>query len=388
MSPSTPPHQPSSCPSSTSHLPWSRFPPSSGLACHLPRASLSTFLAHTHIRPFPISTLIFIHPSGTLSRLSARQLPLTPVSFAGVGFLSLYLAGKMHLWDVYGNRVSVQPPTVNLTCLCFVFADARTAPGSPSRRSSSARWLPSRARRTTAVSSPCSLVKLTPDHWQDVLVGSLLGMCVGKSSLLVCKSKLTEATIAYRTYYRKSSVDFLVLHPTEPSPPRTPDLSPPHAPPCRLRRPRRGRRQPRDGCAPAQRPAGHSSAERGGGRVAPHLVVVMSRVGVARKRGLSRVRDEEEVCSTVSQFSATIIRSTGMNTGDQVAGPPENPRSPISLKYRRARAAKHSPRDCNDVRECLTLALVASRDWTWLFLEFNEYRAVKPLRPDLPRVRP
>lgn len=32
--------------------------------------------------------------------------PLTPVSFAGVGFLALYLAGKMHLWDVYGNRVS------------------------------------------------------------------------------------------------------------------------------------------------------------------------------------------------------------------------------------------------------------------------------------------
>lgn len=31
------------------------------------------------------------------------------MSFAGLGFLSLYLAGKMHLWDNGGHRVSQHP---------------------------------------------------------------------------------------------------------------------------------------------------------------------------------------------------------------------------------------------------------------------------------------
>ena len=31
------------------------------------------------------------------------------VSFAGLGFLSCYLAGKMHLWDRKGHRASTSP---------------------------------------------------------------------------------------------------------------------------------------------------------------------------------------------------------------------------------------------------------------------------------------
>ncbi|BEJ16429.1 hypothetical protein CspHIS471_0510340 [Cutaneotrichosporon sp. HIS471] len=76
------------------------------------------------------------------------------LSFAGVGFLALYLAGKMHLWDVYGNRnrawFALSPLLIGAMVAISRTQDNR-------------------------------------HHWQDVLVGSILGMCI--------------ATIAYRTYY-------------------------------------------------------------------------------------------------------------------------------------------------------------------------------------------
>ncbi|ODN82821.1 hypothetical protein L202_01088 [Cryptococcus amylolentus CBS 6039] len=76
------------------------------------------------------------------------------LSFAGLGFLSLYLAGKMHLWDIRGHRTRAWAALSPLLGGAMV-AISRTADNR--------------------------------HHWQDVLIGSLLGLFV--------------AWVSYRTYY-------------------------------------------------------------------------------------------------------------------------------------------------------------------------------------------
>ncbi|OWZ36704.1 PAP2 domain-containing protein [Cryptococcus neoformans C23] len=76
------------------------------------------------------------------------------MSFAGLGFLSLYLAGKMHLWDNGGHRTRA--------------------------------W----AALSPLLGAAMVAISRTEDnrhHWQDVLVGSILGLFI--------------AWVAYRTYY-------------------------------------------------------------------------------------------------------------------------------------------------------------------------------------------
>ncbi|WWD20617.1 hypothetical protein CI109_105093 [Kwoniella shandongensis] len=76
------------------------------------------------------------------------------LSFSGLAFLSLYLAGKMHLWDVRGHRTRA--------------------------------W----AALSPLLGGVMVAISRTEDnrhHWQDVLVGSLLGTFI--------------AWVAYRTYY-------------------------------------------------------------------------------------------------------------------------------------------------------------------------------------------
>jgi len=76
------------------------------------------------------------------------------LSFAGLGFLSIYLAGKMHLYDKRGHRTRAWFALSPLLGAAMV-AISRTEDNR--------------------------------HHWQDVLVGSTLGLVV--------------AMIAYRTYY-------------------------------------------------------------------------------------------------------------------------------------------------------------------------------------------
>ncbi|KAL7422689.1 hypothetical protein Q5752_001980 [Cryptotrichosporon argae] len=76
------------------------------------------------------------------------------LSFAGLGFLALYLAGKMHLWDRHGHRTRA--------------------------------WL----ALSPLLAAAMVAISRTQDnrhHWQDVLVGSTLGLAI--------------AFVAYRTYY-------------------------------------------------------------------------------------------------------------------------------------------------------------------------------------------
>ncbi|KAK1922989.1 phospholipid metabolism-related protein [Papiliotrema laurentii] len=80
------------------------------------------------------------------------------LSFAGLGFLSLYLAGKMHLWDVKGHRTRAW------------FALSPLLGG---------------------IMVAISRTEDNRHHWQDVLVGSLLGLFI--------------AWVSYRTYYPKLS---------------------------------------------------------------------------------------------------------------------------------------------------------------------------------------
>ncbi|WWC92173.1 uncharacterized protein L201_007127 [Kwoniella dendrophila CBS 6074] len=80
------------------------------------------------------------------------------LSFAGLGFLTLYLAGKMHLGDVRGHRTRA--------------------------------WF----ALSPLIGGMMVAISRTEDnrhHWQDVLVGSLLGMAI--------------AWVSYRTYYPRMS---------------------------------------------------------------------------------------------------------------------------------------------------------------------------------------
>lgn len=90
------------------------------------------------------------------------------LSFAGLGFLSFYLAGKMHIWHPHGHRNRAWVALLPLLGAAMV-AISRT---QDNRR----EW----GERERA---------LTPDHWHDVLIGSLLGYSV--------------AYITYRAYYRE-----------------------------------------------------------------------------------------------------------------------------------------------------------------------------------------
>ena len=107
-------------------------------------------------------------------RLNDLQLV---VSFAGLGFLACYLAGKMHLWDKRGHRVSS-------SCACAgksSLADGQTR----------AWWAMSPLLGGIMVA--ISRTEDNRHHWQDVLVGSLLGMFI--------------AWVSYRSYYRKLTLD-------------------------------------------------------------------------------------------------------------------------------------------------------------------------------------
>ncbi|WRT70585.1 uncharacterized protein IL334_007583 [Kwoniella shivajii] len=80
------------------------------------------------------------------------------LSFAGLGYLSLYLAGKMHLSDVRGHRTRA--------------------------------WF----ALSPLLGGTMVAISRTEDnrhHWQDVLVGSLLGLSI--------------AWVSYRTYYPRMS---------------------------------------------------------------------------------------------------------------------------------------------------------------------------------------
>ncbi|WWD08361.1 hypothetical protein V865_006473 [Kwoniella europaea PYCC6329] len=80
------------------------------------------------------------------------------LSFAGLGFLTLYLAGKMHLGDVRGHRTRA--------------------------------WF----ALSPLLGGTMVAISRTEDnrhHWQDVLVGSLLGLAM--------------AWVSYRTYYPRMS---------------------------------------------------------------------------------------------------------------------------------------------------------------------------------------
>jgi diacylglycerol diphosphate phosphatase/phosphatidate phosphatase len=70
------------------------------------------------------------------------------LSFAGLGFLTFYLAGKMHLWDRYGHRNRAWFALSPLLLAAMV-AITRTQDNR--------------------------------HHWQDVLVGSALGLVIGMS---------------------------------------------------------------------------------------------------------------------------------------------------------------------------------------------------------------
>lgn len=59
---------------------------------------------HSSREWFPLNNAKRGRPSTTLRARDCRLI--RSVSFAGLGFLSCYLAGKMHLWDKHGHRVS------------------------------------------------------------------------------------------------------------------------------------------------------------------------------------------------------------------------------------------------------------------------------------------
>ncbi|KAE8541513.1 hypothetical protein D1P53_002875 [Cryptococcus gattii VGV] len=97
------------------------------------------------------------------------------MSFAGLGFLSLYLAGKMHLWDNGGHRVSQHPLKISVV-----------HPLIPEFPSKTRAW----AALSPLLGAAMVAISRTEDnrhHWQDVLVGSMLGLFI--------------AWVAYRTYY-------------------------------------------------------------------------------------------------------------------------------------------------------------------------------------------
>jgi hypothetical protein len=92
------------------------------------------------------------------------------VSFAGMGFLAFYLAGKMHLADAKGHRVRTSAELFDhsLTPLFSIF------------RSQTRAWL----ALSPLLASTMVAVSRTADnrhHWQDVTVGSLLGLGIGTS---------------------------------------------------------------------------------------------------------------------------------------------------------------------------------------------------------------
>ena len=117
------------------------------------------------------------------------------MSFAGLAFLSLYTAGKLHLFDTRGHTVCLQLKkksdglifaSVQSLAFCSPVVWSRT------RCRLAYHGLPTlvplvfitQVRRLTYVS-------ISPDHWQDVTVGSILG--------------LVMANFAYRQYFHSLS---------------------------------------------------------------------------------------------------------------------------------------------------------------------------------------
>ncbi|KAK8850434.1 hypothetical protein IAR55_004352 [Kwoniella newhampshirensis] len=116
--------------------------PAAGATDH-PVFGLSTIAICTNTNHFILNDGFKSFPSGHSS-----------LSFSGLAFLSLYLAGKMHLWDVRGHRTRA--------------------------------W----AALSPLLGGVMVAISRTEDnrhHWQDVLVGSLLGTFI--------------AWVSYRTYY-------------------------------------------------------------------------------------------------------------------------------------------------------------------------------------------
>nr|ODN89983.1 PAP2 domain-containing protein [Cryptococcus depauperatus CBS 7841] len=110
---------------------------------------------------FGLSTVaICTNPDQFLLKDGFKSFPSghSSLSFAGLGFLSLYLAGKMHLWDIRGHRTRAWAALVPLLGGAMV-AISRT-----------------RDNR---------------HHWQDIVIGSLLGVFI--------------SWVSYRTYYPQLS---------------------------------------------------------------------------------------------------------------------------------------------------------------------------------------
>jgi len=100
------------------------------------------------------------------------------VSFAGLGFLSFYLAGKMHLFDSRGHAVrasyldgNLEPQAQYNSFAGKSLACTIAFHGRCPRRHFTYHGLP------PCVSPPTCSTCAHPvsDHWQDVLVGSLVG---------------------------------------------------------------------------------------------------------------------------------------------------------------------------------------------------------------------
>ncbi|KAJ9127303.1 hypothetical protein QFC24_000710 [Naganishia onofrii] len=101
-----------------------------------------------------LAVLFFVIFAGVWIEDQANAAVVFVVSFAGMGFLTFYLAGKMHLADVKGHRTRA--------------------------------WL----ALSPLLASTMVAVSRTADnrhHWQDVTVGSLLGLSI--------------AWVAYRAYF-------------------------------------------------------------------------------------------------------------------------------------------------------------------------------------------
>jgi diacylglycerol diphosphate phosphatase/phosphatidate phosphatase len=103
------------------------------------------------------------------------------VSFAGLGFLTFYLAGKLHLFDRRGH--AVRSLRLFFMSLAADNPSCRQKHGYRSPLSQERHWLQFHAAWTTdvcIVSLPIIFSYaqhiLNPDHWHDIVVGSLVGL--------------------------------------------------------------------------------------------------------------------------------------------------------------------------------------------------------------------